>query len=115
MSLWKDNEALELARELAELRLKAMHPLKMDPVHTHALSGMQRTPRVYNYQEKMEMRMGWQPNVVPGAFAFIEYRNVGDVVFTWILTNDGGSVVLEDQLALFPSDALITKVRMMGG
>lgn len=73
------------------------------------------TPRVYTYQNKMEMRMGWQPGHVPSVFAFVEYRMVGDKAFMWILTNDGQSIVLEDDAALFPSDVLITKVRLMEG
>ncbi len=113
MSVWKDEYSQFLKEKIAKLKaIRANYPV--GSVDKAVYRGP-RPPRVYSLQEKMEMRMGWQPSVVPGAFAFIEYGSVGDVAFTWILTNDGQSVVLEDQLALFPSDALITKVRMMGG
>ncbi len=42
-------------------------------------------------------------------------NRLNDKVFVWVLTKEEQSVVLEDEHALFPSDALITKVRMMGG
>jgi len=74
----------------------------------------QKAQRVYTYKEKMEMRMGWQPNEHK-PFAFVEYRMVQDTAFMWILTDDAKSVVLEDDAALFPSDTLITKVRLLGG
>lgn len=70
--------------------------------------------RVYTYQEKMEMRMGWQPGKHK-PFVFVEYRGVLDKAFMWILTSDAQSVVLEDDHALFPSDKLITQVRLLGG
>ena len=73
------------------------------------------SPRVYTLQEKMEMRMSWVPNRLPSNFAFVEYRRLNDKVFVWVLTKEEQSVVLEDEHALFPSDTLITKVRMMGG
>lgn len=45
----------------------------------------------------------------------ISMNRLNDKVFVWVLTKEEQSVVLEDEHALFPSDALITKVRMMGG
>jgi ethanolamine utilization protein EutQ (cupin superfamily) len=63
----------------------------------------------------MEMRMGWVPNRPPSSFASVGYHRLNDKVFVWVLTKEEQSVVLEDEHALFPSDTLITKVRMMGG
>ena len=72
-------------------------------------------PRVYSLREKMEMRMNWQPGTKVEGFSHMDYHVAGDKAFVWIVTNAGQSIVLEDEAALFPSDALITKVRMMGG
>jgi hypothetical protein len=84
------------------------------PTQSGASMKAQSPPRVYTYKEKMEMRMGWQPGEHE-PFVFVEYRSVQDTAFMWILTTDAQSVVLEDDAALFPSDALITKVRLLGG
>lgn len=114
-------EAEELKKALAT-RLMQQAGRAIDDQQGIAIGGYARPipppqspPRVYNYQEKMEMRMGWQPGCIPNCFAFVEYRMVGEKAFMWILTSDAQSIVLEDDPALFPSDALITKVRMMGG
>lgn len=94
--------------------MQAHPPITIDPgKQTQGHSRV--SPRVYTLQEKMEMRMGWIPNRPPSSFASVEYHRLNDKVFVWVLTKEEQSVVLEDEHALFPSDALITKVRMMGG
>lgn len=113
----------QLDQQLSELKAKRMeaYPLIMgsDPGNRHSIGSfraMSRTPpRVYSLQEKMEMRMGWVADRHSDAFACVEYHRLGDKVFVWVLTKDVQSVVLEDDHALFPSDTLITKIRMMGG
>jgi len=40
-------------------------------------------------------------------------KAAGDKVHVWIITKDAKSVVLEDEAPLYPSDALITKIRLM--
>jgi hypothetical protein len=67
----------------------------------------------------MAMRMRWGPRhegeLFPGAvsFAHMAMHAAGDVVHVWIITRDGQSVVLQDDYGLYPSDALITKIRLI--
>jgi hypothetical protein len=65
----------------------------------------------------MAMRMRWgakQANA-PWAVGFkhMAMHSAGDVVHIWIVTHDGKSIVLEDEYGLYPSDTLITKIRLL--
>ena len=105
----------QLLAEVADIKLKQAHPPITIDLGKQTQGHSRVSPRVYTLQEKMEMRMGWIPNRPPSSFASVEYHRLNDKVFVWVLTKEEQSVVLEDEHALFPSDALITKVRMMGG
>ena len=67
----------------------------------------------------MAMRMRWGA-FIPGAiapwavgFTHMAMHAAGDMVHVWIITKDGKSIVLEDEYGLYPSDALITKIRLL--
>ena len=107
VQMLKDREAHTKMRQA--LPLIAIDPGKQTQGRSRV------SPRVYTLREKMEMRMGWVPNRPPSSFASVGYHRLNDKVFVWVLTKEEQSVVLEDEHALFPSDTLITKVRMMGG
>jgi len=36
-----------------------------------------------------------------------------DIVYVWVVTKDAKSAVLEDEASIFPSDSLITKLRLL--
>ena len=75
--------------------------------------------RPHSLEEMMAMRMRWgatppgqmHPNAV--GFKHMAMHAAGDVVHIWIITHDGKSLVLEDEHGLYPSDALITKIRLL--
>lgn len=97
------------------------------PAHTHSLSagsggggaGAMSSSRPHSLEEMMSMRMRWGA-LMPGAnapwavgFAHMAMHQAGDAVHVWIITKDGKSIVLEDEQGLYPSDALVTKIRLL--
>lgn len=115
-AILKMSEA-EIKAEFEALKIHSMaggYGGRAGNVHAQAYP-IRPPPRVYSLREKLEMRMNWQPGVLPTCFAHVEVQAVHDKAFIWVLTRNAQSVVLEDEAALFPSDALITKVRMMVG
>jgi hypothetical protein len=73
--------------------------------------------RAFTNDEMLCMRMRW-PTPVHGqdwhlGFSHVATHNVGDKVHVWVITKDAQSAVLEDDAAIFPSDALITKLNML--
>ena len=75
--------------------------------------------RPHSLEEMMAMRMRWGA-FIPGAiapwavgFTHMAMHAAGDMVHVWIITKDGKSIVLEDEYGLYPSDALITKIRLL--
>jgi hypothetical protein len=73
------------------------------------------TPKQYSLENMMAMRMRWGQMGGEWAvgFAHMAMHEAGDVVHVWIISHDGQSVVLQDEAGLFPSDTLITKIRLM--
>lgn len=68
----------------------------------------------YNLEEMLAMRMHWAKGEWPPGFTHIAIHNVGGATaHIWVITKDAKSVVLEDDIALFPSDALIAKLTML--
>ena len=71
------------------------------------------------------MRMGWGPyngvsihmsaTLTQAPFQFIEAVRTNDnsKVYIFVLTRDGKPVTLEDDSPLFPSDQLITQLRLL--
>lgn len=74
-----------------------------------------RRPQPYSLEQKMAVRMDWGQQGGPWAvgFSHMAMHRAGEMVHIWIITKDAQSVVLEDDAALYPSDALITKIRLM--
>ena len=75
--------------------------------------------RPHSLEEMMAMRMRWgarqEGALAPWAVGFthMAMHAASDVVHIWIITIDGQSLVLEDEFGLYPSDALITKIRLL--
>lgn len=71
-------------------------------------------PRLPSLHDMLCMRMRWHG--VEGArsgFDHVAVHSAGDKVFVWVITKDTQTVTMEDDGALFPSDALITKLRLL--
>lgn len=65
--------------------------------------------------EQLAARMRWNFRAGEWAtgFAHVACQPAGDSVHIWIITKDAKSVVLEDEASLYPSDTLVTKLRLM--
>jgi hypothetical protein len=64
-----------------------------------------------NRKRMIGMRL-WLPNGYSWSFDFLETHWHGEKVFVFVATGEQ-YVVLEDQAALFPSDTLITQLRLI--
>jgi hypothetical protein len=71
-------------------------------------------PRRYTLEEKLSARMDWAADSGwSQGFSHMAVHRAGDMVHVWIITKDAKSAVLEDGAELYPSDALITKIRLL--
>jgi hypothetical protein len=68
-------------------------------------------PPPHSLYEMLSMRMRWVG--VDNPFTHVDIQTAGEKAFVWIITKDAQSVVLEDEAAMFPSDKLITQIRML--
>ena len=69
----------------------------------------------HRLEDMLAMRMRWGVGQWAEGFAHVAVHNMNDDVHIWIITKDGQSAVLTDELSLYPSDALVTKVRLLQG
>ena len=71
--------------------------------------------RPHSCNDMLAMRMRWTVGKWAEGFAHVATMEVvdRDKVYVWIISRDGVQVTLEDESGLFPSDTLITKIRMM--
>lgn len=91
----------EIRRHIAELK------------HQKAVAerGMSR-PAPSNL-DKLSMRMGWYGSRIK-TFEHIDIVALPTKVLVWAITNgDFQSVVIEDDVSMFPSDTLITQLRLL--
>jgi hypothetical protein len=72
----------------------------------------QRKPR-YTDEEKLRMRMGWDQTQRSDRFATINIHSLKDKVLVFVVMHDDSHVVIEDDKGLFPSDALVTALRVL--
>jgi len=70
--------------------------------------------RPHSLLEMLGMRMGWHLHVY-GQFRNVAAFEYDDVVHIWVITKDNQSVTLDDEAGMFPSDAVITKLRLLEG
>jgi hypothetical protein len=76
--------------------------------------------RPYTFEEQLAMRMRWgrieESKWAPGfEHVAVHAPAGGTMVHIWVVTKDAQSTVLEDEVSLFPSDALVTKLNMLKG
>lgn len=94
------------------------HPVWSDPGHWHPFNFSTRTEISANLVRMICMRMRWQtqegmlPNI---PFDHIYAARVGDDKVAIFLVNHGQWSVLEDGWDLFPSDTLVTQLRLITG
>lgn len=75
--------------------------------------------RPFTLEEQMAARMHWGTfsegvnNLWAPGFTHMAMHKAGDKVHIWIITKSGESIVLVDDEPLYPSDAVITKIRLM--
>lgn len=76
--------------------------------------GGRTPPRLFSLHDMLCMRMRWH-NIedVRNGFDHVAVHSAGDRVFVWVITKDTQTVTMEDDETLFPSDALITKLRLL--
>jgi hypothetical protein len=105
IELRKKIHEIELRKRIMETRM--MHPMSPFP---DSVFGVERPPTSF---EMLAMRMRW----IGGSshpFESVITHVVGDKAFVWIITKDKfDSVVLEDDAAMYPSDTLITQIRLL--
>ncbi len=101
----------EQAEIIREIRTMFAHTLR--PTLGGIPAGVgQRPPRTPSDLEMLAMRMRWQEGSMH-PFHHLAVHSVGEKTFVWIITKDCQSVVIEDEAAMFPSDKLVTQVRML--
>lgn len=83
---------------------------KYDPMHDMALP-LSRPRIVFSLEEKLSARMNW--HAWGAGFDHVAAHAAGDKIFVWVLTKDLAPVTIEDEAAMYPSDALVTKLRLM--
>ena len=90
-----------------------------DPGHSHGTYSASNKPRPYTLEESLAMRMRWRraDNLVAEGFSHIAIHSApaSTVVHVWVITKDGQATTIEDDVALFPSDALVTKLNLLKG
>lgn len=79
-------------------------------------AGCEQKPMLYSLEAMLAMRMRWGPpheNTWAPGFSHVAVHRSGDTILVWVVPKNGGSVVLEDESSLFPSDALVTKLNLI--
>jgi hypothetical protein len=83
--------------------------------HTHTVAGIQQagvyTPHMFSFQDMIRMRLGLTPGA-PLPFQFIEHYKVSAEKHIVFVVQGGKPVIIEDG-ELFPSDQLITQLRLI--
>lgn len=120
---WDDiNEKLRHLAELAEskalptpmegvVRIKIKELMKKQ---AEAERGMPcPAPPAPSNLDKLSMRMGWYGSRIK-TFEHIDIVALPSKVLVWAITNgDFQSVVIEDDPSMFPSDTLVTQLRLL--
>jgi hypothetical protein len=83
--------------------------------HTHTMAGIQQagvyTPHMFPFQDMIRMRLGLTPGA-PLPFQFLEHYKVSSEKHIVFVVQGGKPVIIEDG-ELFPSDQLITQLRLI--
>lgn len=84
------------------------------PSHTHSIPTPPQLPLSPSNWEMLCMRMRWQPYSGTDSFHYITVHPAGEKMYVWLITKgEFEPITLEDDLAMYPSDMLITKLRMI--
>lgn len=124
-SIWDD----ELDRKLEELmrdpsvssgsKKYMMEHMREARMRQHMLNQdilnpmIKRTRQKPSNLERLAMRMGWDDGKVK-TLQHLDIVALPDKVMVWVITKDDfQSVVIEDDVSMFPSDALVTQLRLL--
>jgi hypothetical protein len=100
------------SRVAAALMRKHRIPGPMQPSSGRALAATLKRP--YSLEQMLATRMNWEPGGGwARGFTHVALHEAGDTVHIWIITKDAKAVPLEDEQGLFPSDGLVSKLRML--
>lgn len=106
----------ELKIELSRLGLpgSVLSPMPGNPIQAVA-QGRATPTRPHSCNDMLAMRMHWLMGKWADGFAHVATMEIEDKekVFVWVISKQGVPLTLEDESALFPSDTLITKLRML--
>lgn len=67
----------------------------------------------FSFEEMLAMRMRWPRDVYVTVGYRVRIEKINDKVLVWVIIDNGEYVVLEDDEAMFPSDALVAKLKLM--
>ena len=67
----------------------------------------------FSFEEMLAMRMRWPRDVYVTVGYRVRIEKSNDKVLVWVIMDNGEYVVLEDDEAMFPSDALVAKLKLM--
>lgn len=87
-----------------------------NPGHTHGSAvGVNTTRRSKpTLREKLAMRMGWDNSANGEAgFNHVHLHQLPTKVLVLAVTKDHGHVLIEDDSVMFPSDQLVTQLRLL--
>ena len=113
---------LELYKRHALLNDPALFPKRgagvgsNNPGHTHgSAEGVSTTRRSKpTLREKLAMRMGWDNSANGEAgFNHVHLHQLPTKVLVLAVTKDHGHVLIEDDSVMFPSDQLVTQLRLL--
>lgn len=103
------NLPIDWSNHTADAAQYPLHPVHIAPgmgSHMHGASTRLRP----SLRERLAMRMDWLPESHP--FPHMSIHKQDDKVLVWVVTKEG-NLVIEDDAAMYPSDALVTKLRLL--
>lgn len=110
---------MEMQQRSDQAKLTAMQAAAQALSHPQMIAGQYGGPAtpppraVPSLEEQLRVRMRWA-NFGDHKFHTLATRMTEEKAFVWVITHEGKSVVLEDDKDLYPSDSLVTQLRVLG-
>jgi hypothetical protein len=89
-----------------------------DPAHSHSHAGLFMSDNERRYTESnmttmLASRMGWTVNAPANPFRKVAPIKLNDEKIAIFVVHGDKALVLQDEVGLFPSDALVTQLRLL--